>query len=130
MQQVYFGMLDALLAAEELPEEYRDRCQVVQFFFFPFDFHWVNQYSTYLFLLHGLSRTYFVTTVRRKGDADSIGCTTNAGPAVRTIPELSRLTQQIARHQTSGRGHSFVLVFVLFLFCKYDLARWKKRKVV
>ena len=26
--QVYFGMLDALLAAEELPEEYRDRCQV------------------------------------------------------------------------------------------------------
>jgi len=26
--QVYFGMLDALLAAEELPEEYRDRYQV------------------------------------------------------------------------------------------------------
>jgi hypothetical protein len=26
--QVYFGMLDALLASEELPEEYRDRCQV------------------------------------------------------------------------------------------------------
>ncbi|KAI4331498.1 hypothetical protein MLD38_029683 [Melastoma candidum] len=26
---VYFGMLDALLAAEELPEEYRDRCQVI-----------------------------------------------------------------------------------------------------
>uniref|UniRef100_A0A2C9VNG9 CHY-type domain-containing protein n=1 Tax=Manihot esculenta TaxID=3983 RepID=A0A2C9VNG9_MANES len=25
---VYFGMLDALLASEELPEEYRDRCQV------------------------------------------------------------------------------------------------------
>nr|CAB3473939.1 unnamed protein product [Digitaria exilis] len=25
--EVYFGMLDALLAAEELPEEYRDRCQ-------------------------------------------------------------------------------------------------------
>jgi hypothetical protein len=24
-------MLDALLAAEELPEEYRDRCQVAQF---------------------------------------------------------------------------------------------------
>ncbi|KAK0573133.1 hypothetical protein LWI29_003413 [Acer saccharum] len=24
---VYFGMLDALLASEELPEEYRDRCQ-------------------------------------------------------------------------------------------------------
>ncbi|CAD5165963.1 unnamed protein product [Musa acuminata subsp. malaccensis] len=24
---VYFGMIDALLAAEELPEEYRDRCQ-------------------------------------------------------------------------------------------------------
>lgn len=28
--QVYFGMLDALLASEELPEEYRDRCQVKQ----------------------------------------------------------------------------------------------------
>lgn len=27
--QVYFGMLDALLAAEELPEEYRDCCQVI-----------------------------------------------------------------------------------------------------
>jgi len=27
--QVYFGMLDALLAAEELPEEYRDRYQVL-----------------------------------------------------------------------------------------------------
>ncbi|RRT76732.1 hypothetical protein B296_00014432 [Ensete ventricosum] len=26
--QVYFGMIDALLAAEQLPEEYRDRCQV------------------------------------------------------------------------------------------------------
>lgn len=29
--QVYFGMLDALLAAEELPEEYKDRCQVSTF---------------------------------------------------------------------------------------------------
>nr|AAT39270.1 putative zinc finger protein [Oryza sativa Japonica Group] len=27
---VYFGMLDGLLAAEELPEEYRDRCQSFQ----------------------------------------------------------------------------------------------------
>jgi hypothetical protein len=26
--KVYFGMLDGLLAAEQLPEEYRDRCQV------------------------------------------------------------------------------------------------------
>ncbi|XP_065880980.1 zinc finger protein BRUTUS-like [Euphorbia lathyris] len=26
---VYFGMLDALLASEELPEEFRDRCQVI-----------------------------------------------------------------------------------------------------
>ncbi|GJM89667.1 hypothetical protein PR202_ga05876 [Eleusine coracana subsp. coracana] len=25
--KVYFGMLDGLLAAEQLPEEYRDRCQ-------------------------------------------------------------------------------------------------------
>uniref|UniRef100_A0A453D9W8 CTCHY-type domain-containing protein n=2 Tax=Aegilops tauschii subsp. strangulata TaxID=200361 RepID=A0A453D9W8_AEGTS len=25
--QVYFGMLDAFLAAEELPKEYRNRCQ-------------------------------------------------------------------------------------------------------
>lgn len=31
--QVYFGMLDALLASEELPEEYRDRCQVRQAFY-------------------------------------------------------------------------------------------------
>ena len=37
--QVYFGMLDALLASEELPEEYRDRCQVKNsqsFFIFKF----------------------------------------------------------------------------------------------
>lgn len=27
--QVYFGMLDALLAAEQLPEEYKDRTQVL-----------------------------------------------------------------------------------------------------
>ena len=32
--QVYFGMLDALLASEELPEEYRDRCQVFILHFF------------------------------------------------------------------------------------------------
>uniref|UniRef100_A0A453D9X1 RCHY1 zinc-ribbon domain-containing protein n=2 Tax=Aegilops tauschii TaxID=37682 RepID=A0A453D9X1_AEGTS len=25
--EVYFGMLDAFLAAEELPKEYRNRCQ-------------------------------------------------------------------------------------------------------
>lgn len=30
--QVYFGMLDALLASEELPEEYRDRFQVNRLF--------------------------------------------------------------------------------------------------
>ena len=28
IHQVYFGMLDALLAAEELPEEYRNKQQV------------------------------------------------------------------------------------------------------
>lgn len=38
--QVYFGMLDALLAAEELPEEYRDRCQVHLLTPFPHTFWW------------------------------------------------------------------------------------------
>lgn len=34
--QVYFGMLDALLASEALPEEYRDRCQVNKPFYIYF----------------------------------------------------------------------------------------------
>ncbi|KAL6848619.1 hypothetical protein ACP4OV_021202 [Aristida adscensionis] len=55
---VYFGMLDGLLAAEELPEEYRDRCQI-----------------------------YSVTTVKEKADLDSIGCITNAASVVHTTPE-------------------------------------------
>ncbi|PWA45725.1 hemerythrin/HHE cation-binding motif-containing protein [Artemisia annua] len=33
---VYFGMLDALMASEVLPEEYRDRCQVKFLFLIPF----------------------------------------------------------------------------------------------
>lgn len=37
--QVYFGMLDALLAAEQLPEEYRNRCQV-HCFYFSYYSHW------------------------------------------------------------------------------------------
>jgi hypothetical protein len=41
-------------------------------------------------------------TVRGRGDLDFIGYTTNATHVVRTIPELSRLMQQIVRHQTSG----------------------------
>jgi hypothetical protein len=41
------------------------------------------------------ARIYFVMTVRGKGDLDFIGCTTNAAHVVRTIPELSRLIQQI-----------------------------------
>jgi zinc finger-like protein len=98
-------MLDALLAAEELPEEYRDRCQVVQFSSPLFFIVSTIRVFIYLFLLHVLSRISFVTTVRRKGNVDSIGCTTNAAHVARTIPALSRLTQQIAQHQASGRGY-------------------------
>jgi hypothetical protein len=57
--------------------------------------------TIYLFLLHHSSRAYFVTTVRGKGDLGFIGCTTNAAPAVPTIRELSKLIQQIVRHQAS-----------------------------
>lgn len=35
-------MLDALLAAEELPEEYKDRCQVRVSFFITFSLSWWN----------------------------------------------------------------------------------------
>lgn len=46
--QVYFGMLDALMASEVLPEEYRNRCQVsislsYLIFFWPFSFAQLNK---------------------------------------------------------------------------------------
>lgn len=53
-------------------------------------------------------------TVRGKGNVDSIGCTTSAARVVRTIPESSRLTQQIALPQARGRVNLIVLAFVLF----------------
>lgn len=67
-------------------------------------------------------------TARGKADVDFIGYTTNAAPVGRIIRELSRLTQQIALHQTSWREHSCLLVlyFFLFLLCKYRLARREK----
>lgn len=45
LAQVYFGMLDALLASEDLPEEYRDRCQVnleATFLIGPLTSYWNN----------------------------------------------------------------------------------------
>jgi zinc finger-like protein len=106
--QVYFGMLDALLAAEELPEEYRDRCQVFKFFCSCFSLFLSAAQLQYLYLLHS-SRIFFVMTVKEKGDLNFIGCTTNAAPVVLTIPESLRLIRQIVLHQTSeGKILSFV----------------------
>lgn len=67
------------------------------------------------------SRIYFVTTVREKGDLDSIGCITNAASAVRIIPESSRLTQQIVRHQINWRDFLLLLSWILSEIhcCKY-----------
>jgi len=92
-------MLDALLAAEELPEEYRDRCQVAQFFCSRFSLFPPLDYL--LILLHRSSRIYCAMIVRGKADVDFIGYTTNAAPVGPTIPESSRLTQLIALHQAS-----------------------------
>ena len=78
-------MLDALLAAEELPEEYKDRCQV-------------RKTKTAVFLtlsiIHSMTysqtnkcfRTFYVMTVNAKERHGSIGCTINAAPAVLTTP--------------------------------------------
>ncbi|KAL3654431.1 hypothetical protein CASFOL_004112 [Castilleja foliolosa] len=55
---VYFGMLDALMASEVLPEEYRDRSQIS-----------------------------YAMTVIEKELHNSIGCITSVAPAVHTIPE-------------------------------------------
>ncbi|KAF7021805.1 hypothetical protein CFC21_034695 [Triticum aestivum] len=63
---VYFGMLDGLLAAEELPEEYRNRCQDI-----------------------------LCNDCGKKGFLGSTGCITNAPPVARTTPELSRPRHQI-----------------------------------
>jgi hypothetical protein len=118
-------MLDALLAAEELPEEYRDRCQVAQFFCSRFLLFRPLEYI-YQFLLHRSSRIYCAMTVRGKADVDFTGYTTNAAPVGRTIPELSRLTLQIAPHQISWREHLCLFVAFFFLLCKYLLAGRKK----
>lgn len=55
-------------------------------------------------------------TVRGKGNVDSIGCTTSAARVVRTIPESSRLTQQIALPQARGREGEFDRISICSLF--------------
>ena len=57
-------------------------------------------------------RTFFVMTVKEKGDLSFIGCTTNAAPVVLTIPELSKLIRQIVLPQTSEGNILSFLVFV------------------
>ena len=75
-------MLDALLAAEELPEEYKDRCQVRN----------TNSFDSGLIHLmthshtHTCLRTFYVMTVNEKERHSSIGCTINAEAAVLTTP--------------------------------------------
>lgn len=63
--QVYFGMLDALLATEELPEEYRDRCQVY-FSLFPsallFEFEKSIQKGVYLLSMNLLKPGHTFST--------------------------------------------------------------------
>lgn len=90
--QVYFGMLDALLASEELPVEYRDRCQVKHSdFFFPSKS--LITLSRYHCLLSvkatnlGIYRIYCAMTVIRRGQHPSTGCTTSVGLVDPIIPE-------------------------------------------
>jgi hypothetical protein len=86
-------MLDGLLAAEQLPEEYRDRCQVN----LPFSqsrFHSVIHLTLRLSSLRDCFRIYCVTTAREKAGHGFIGCTTSVVSVVLTTPELSRLIRQ------------------------------------
>ena len=106
-------MLDALLAAEELPEEYRDRCQVFKLFCSWFLLFLSSAQLQHLYLLHYSSRIFFVMTVKEKGDLNFTGSTTNAAPVVLTIPESLRLTRQIVLHQTSEG-----IFFYSFYLCK------------
>lgn len=85
--KVYFGMLDGLLAAEQLPEEYRERCQVSHCHS-PITILIVLTTEVYLPLCScGCSRIYFATTVRKKVDLDSTGSITNVASVVHTTPE-------------------------------------------
>ena len=78
--QVYFGMLDALLASEELPEEYRDRCQVKHLNFILSS----NSYQAHYLLNIKVTKVWYsriscATTVIRRGMHPSTGCTINVG---------------------------------------------------
>lgn len=85
--KVYFGMLDALLVSgsEELPEEYKDRCQVdflvilipIPMLLFPFSS------ETLLWVFY---RTYCAMTVTRRGRHPSTGSTINVSFVVHITP--------------------------------------------
>ncbi|KAL6529216.1 hypothetical protein OROGR_014839 [Orobanche gracilis] len=69
---VYFGMLDALMISEVLPEEYRNRCQKI----------------------------YYATIVIEKALHCFIGCIISVAYVVRTIPESSKSIELIiVRHR-------------------------------
>jgi hypothetical protein len=67
-------------------------------------------------------------TVRGKVDVDFIGYTTNAAPVGRTTPELSRLPQQIALHQTSWREHLCLISHCILCFSLYISSREKEKE--
>lgn len=78
-------MLDALLAAEELPEEYKDRCQVrkkPKLLLAPLTLNSFDDTHTHTHVF----RTFYAMTVNAKERHGSTGSTINAVPAVLTIP--------------------------------------------
>ena len=80
-------MLDGLLAAEQLPEEYQDRYQVS---YSPIP---GSLFRACIYHYIDCPRIYYVTTVREKADHGSIGSTTNVAYVVRTTPGSSRPTR-------------------------------------
>lgn len=100
--QVYFGMLDALLALEVLPEEYRERCQVNVTFLLTF-FKVITSLSclpvkdpmlTKLLITDWLFlRIYCAMTAPRRRKRASIGCTINVNFVHLIIPRWLRLAQ-------------------------------------
>ncbi|KAH9605249.1 hypothetical protein KSS87_002437, partial [Heliosperma pusillum] len=57
--QVYFGMLDALLASEQLPEEYRDRCQVTR----PLPIFTPSIRMHFIFFFEPLKPGHYISTI-------------------------------------------------------------------
>lgn len=86
--QVYFGMLDALMASEELPEEYRNRCQVkiiyIYIYIYMCSFYWMNDYCY---------RTYYAMIVIKRGMLLFTGYTTSVEGVDHTTRESSKLIQ-------------------------------------